>query len=415
MNRRSLSAALILLLASLGALTLSCSALCAAIVGPGASAPGTIEDGEIGPQARALVAASFSDFEGRRPVDFHVHVAGLGAGGTGCTVNPRMRSFLHPWLRIQFSIYMAAAGVDELDRADEQYVERLLELWRAVEPRPRLGLLALDHRYGEDGTLDADGSPIHVPNDHVLRLAREHEDAFFPVVSVHPYRKDAAAELERCAAAGARLVKWLPNSMGIDPADSRCDPFYERLASLGMTLLTHAGDEKALEAEGGRDLGNPLRLRRALERGARVVVAHCASLGTAEDLDDPTRSRVECFDLFLRMMEEPQWERLLYGELSATCLRNRDPRVLRTLLERTDLHERLVDGSDWPLPAIRATTSLRRFERAGLLTRSEREALDEIRDANPLLFDFVLKRTLRGPRGERFPASVFLRRPEILP
>ena len=33
------------------------------------------------------------------------------------------------------------------------------------------------------------------------------------------------------------------------------------------------------------DFGNPLRLRRALDAGVRVVVAHCASMGQDRDLD----------------------------------------------------------------------------------------------------------------------------------
>ena len=34
-----------------------------------------------------------------------------------------------------------------------------------------------------------------------------------------------------------------------------------------------------------RRIGNPLRLRRALDAGVRVVVAHCASMGQDRDLD----------------------------------------------------------------------------------------------------------------------------------
>jgi hypothetical protein len=40
------------------------------------------------------------------------------------------------------------------------------------------------------------------------------------------------------------------------------------------------------------DFGNPLRLRRPLEQGVRVLVAHCASLGSGLDLDaDRDRAR----------------------------------------------------------------------------------------------------------------------------
>jgi mannonate dehydratase len=246
----------------------------------------------------------------------------------------------------------------------------------------------------------------------VFRLAEAHARVFVPVASVHPYRKDALEELDRCAARGAKLVKWEPNSMGIDPASPLCDAFYERMKLRGMTLLSHAGEENALMSSAS-DVGNPLRLRRALDHGVRVIIAHCGSLGECEDLDDPAHKKVASFDLFLRVMDDPRYRDLALGDISAVCFRNREPRVLKELLERTDLHARLIDGTDWPLPAIRILTSTSRLVREGLLTKAERAALDEVFDYDPWLFDFVLKRTLRGPKGERFPASVFLARPEI--
>jgi predicted TIM-barrel fold metal-dependent hydrolase len=280
--------------------------------------------------------------------------------------------------------------------------------------RGKAVVLAMDRHHAPDGTADVEGTALYVPNDLVLRLAEEHPGRFLAGVSVHPYRADALAELDRCAARGARIVKWLPNSMLIDPADPKCDAFYDRMRERGMTLLTHAGEEQAL-AQGAEELGNPLRLRRALDRGVRVIVAHCASMGEAEDLDEPSRGRVQTFELFLRMMGEEKYRGLLFGELSAVPFRNRNPEVMRTLLERTDLHERLIDGTDWPLPAIRVMISTRKYEEAGLLTSDERKALDEVFRYDPRLFDLALKRTLRGRNGERFPPSVFLRRREILP
>ena len=50
-----------------------------------------------------------------------------------------------------------------------------------------------------------------------------------------------------------------------------------------------------------------------------------------------------------------------------------------------------------------------KLEKLGYITAEERERLNEIYDYNPLLFDFVLKRTVRAPGTElRFPPSVFM-------
>jgi predicted TIM-barrel fold metal-dependent hydrolase len=320
-------------------------------------------------------------------------------------------SWWHPEKRVQFLFYLGAAGVARGEHSDRELVDTLLAR-ASNSPVPiRCALLAFDRAYTADGAIDRERSEIHVPNDWALRIAREHPQLFVPVISVHPYRADAIAELERCAAQGARLVKWLPNSMNIDPADPRCDAFYECLAQHGMTLLSHTGEEQAVDAAELQELGNPLRLRRALDHGVRVIAAHCGSLGEGQDLDHPGQQKlVANFDLFLRMMDEPRTKGELYGEISAVAFKNRDSRVLRTLLERTDLHARLVNGSDYPLPAIHVLISTARLEGEGFLTHEEKLALDEVYDYNPLLFDLALKRTVHGRKGERFADAVFLQR-----
>ncbi len=93
---------------------------------------------------------------------------------------------------------------------------------------------------------------------------------------------------------------------------------------------------------------------------------------------------------------------------------NRMPVPLATILKRQDLHARLVNGSDYPLPAINASDSHSLSRPRRLHHRGEREALNEIYDYNPLLFDFVLKRTIRHPETkQKLAASVFMTNPGL--
>jgi len=209
-------------------------------------------------------------------------------------------------------------------------------------------------------------------------------------------------------------VKWLPNAMGINPSDPKCDPFYQKMKQLDLILLSHGGEEKAVEAEEDQKLGNPLLLRRALDHGVKVIVAHCAGLGTNEDLDSKDREQRDNFDLFLRLMDEKRYEGLVFGEISAMTQFNRIGKPLQTILAREDLHDRLVNGSDYPLPAVNILIRTKPLVKQGYLTSAEGESLKEIYDYNPLLFDFVLKRTLKHPRtSKRFPASVFMVNPSL--
>jgi mannonate dehydratase len=195
--------------------------------------------------------------------------------------------------------------------------------------------------------------------------------------------------------------------MGIDASLERHDAYYRALIERDMVLLTHVGEEQAVESEADQKLGNPLLFRRPLDLGVSVVMAHVASLGTDADLDRFGET-VPSFELFLRLMDEPRYEGRLYGEISAITQVNRLPAPLITLLSRSDLHHRLVNGSDYPLPAINVVIQTRALVKHGLIEPEEREWLNEVYDYNPLLFDYALKRTIRHPEsGARFPASVF--------
>jgi mannonate dehydratase len=108
-------------------------------------------------------------------------------------------------------------------------------------------------------------------------------------------------------------------------------------------------------------------------------------------------------------MDEKRYEGLLFGEISAMTQFNRSGKPLRTMLAREDLHERLVNGSDYPLPAVNLLIRTRPLVKQGYLNNSEAGSLKEIYDYNPLLFDFVLKRILKLPGTTRsFPASIFM-------
>ena len=156
-------------------------------------------------------------------------------------------------------------------------------------------------------------------------------------------------------------------------------------------------------------LGNPLLLRKPLDYGIKVIVAHCAGLGDNEDLDSSDKKRVPNFDLFMRLMEEKKYEGILFADISAMTQYNRSGRPLNTILKRTDLHHRLVNGSDYPLPAINILIRTKTLVEYGYITKEERIYLNEIYDYNPLLFDFVLKRTLKLPNtNQRLPASIFI-------
>lgn len=360
-------------------------------------------------KAQDLIKRAFDDIDPARLVDHHTHIAGIGTGSSGAFINPKMRTWAHPFHHLKFKVYLSAAGVADVAHADTQLVNRLVNLIKHISGHGKHRLLAFDKNYRPDGTPNLEKTEFYVPNDYVFELAQQYPELFVPTISVNPYRPDALAELERCSRLGARMLKWLPNAMGINPADPKCDRFYQKMKELDLVLLSHGGEEKAVEADEDQKLGSPLLLRRALDHGVKVIVAHCAGLGENEDLDDPSKKRVPNFNLFLRLMNEKRYDGLVFGDISAMTQFNRAGKPLATILESESLHERLVNGSDYPLPAINVLIRTGPLVKAGYIDGAERDSLNEIYDYNPLLFDFVLKRTIRLPgTNRRLPTSLFM-------
>ncbi|MCP5021069.1 MAG: amidohydrolase [bacterium] len=371
----------------------------------------TLEGRQLSPEARAFLDPLLEDLRGHELLDVHMHLAGRGIG-SDCWVNPRMLSRRYPAAWVRFQSYLSAGHLRAGD-PDDRFAEGGVSLAQALPIRGQFHLLAFDY------ACDADGQPLpklsafHVPDAYAFDSAAKAGSNFRPVASVHPTRPDALQRLRDAAAAGGRLIKWLPSAQNIDPASPACDRFYAEMMRLGLILLVHCGREEAMETGDWGHLANPLRLRRPLDMGLRIVVAHCATTGMGEDLDHPDQPDQPNFKLWLRLMDETKYEKQLYGDISTLTQVNHYEHGVIELLGRQDLHSRLLNGSDWPLPGINILYQLSPLAKAGLIDPADIDALKELYGFNPLLFDLALKRTLRHPRTTaRFLDSVFLTRPE---
>ena len=334
--------------------------------------------------------------------DSHVHLVGTGDAASGICFNPNMDSNWHPILKVQKNFYMNGSCAVDGD-VDNSTIQRMLTQLEDMPAGFKVMLFAFDWFHDESGRPVKENSIFYIPNQYAQKIAGEHAHRFEWVCSIHPYRADAIEALTNAKAQGARAIKWLPQGMGIDPASPKCDAFYAACARLKLPIICHTGRESAVQG-GNQDDANPLKLRRALDAGVRVVLAHCASDG--EDIDyDNGNKKIKSFDLFLRMMDAPQYENLLFGEISAITLFNH-AWTIKPLLQRADLHHRLLNGSDYPLPGILPLMSLKQLVSQQLLTIEESYFLENVRLYNPLLFDFALKRLLRF-EGKSFPAKVF--------
>lgn len=267
--------------------------------------------------------------------DIHAHVMGLQSGEEGNFLCP-------PERRCRMLAVLLRRVVNQVPCNDGESLDMALQrrvlTWIGESQVDRVVLLALDGVFTRDGHADLERTQIIVGNDFVARLTAGSPKALLGA-SIHPYRRDARAELDRVVERGACLIKWLPSAQNIAPDDPLCIPFYERMAHHGIPLLTHTGIEHTLPVFGNA-LNDPQRLVPALERGVTVIAAHC---GTRMYLHErshfgPWRGMARKYPTF-------------YGDLSAFGLPVHG-QPMRRILGDPVLLSKVVHGSDFPTPSM---------------------------------------------------------------
>ena len=265
-------------------------------------------------------------------VDMHCHIAGIGAGGSGCWVSPRL---LNNW---RFGIYLRSFGVTKKEvmaKGDFLIGDKISASLAQSKYVGKAVLLALDGVVDGHGNLDTNRTEVYVPNEFVAAICAQHTNLLFGC-SVNPARPDALARLEWAKAHGAVLVKWIPNIMDIRTDDPQLLAFYKKMVELNLPLLCHTGEEKSF-SRAADDLGDPEKLRLPLSLGVTVIAAHIASGGIYHDEHGPDR--------LARMMGEyPNF----YTDISALTDANK-PGALKEALTQPAFRGRLVYGTDYPL------------------------------------------------------------------
>ncbi len=295
-------------------------------------------------------------------IDVHVHIAAC-TPGHGSLSRKLLGTVPFRFMQWKFGFRGASAATEEALRN---------ELVRTIEQTPEIDkavVLAFDAVHDEEGNFNAEDTHLYVTNDYVMEIVARHPRTLFGA-SVHPYRKDALAELERCIRGGAVLLKWLPMVQGFNPADARCIPFYEMLAHYKLPLLSHTGAENSLPVL-DYSTADPKLLIPALKRGVRVIAAHC---GTRLWPSEP-----DYLPDFVRMAKEYEH---LYGDTAALNLPMRW-RGYDVMFEDEVVRGKIVHGSDWPIVPV---------PRFGKLGASD--SLELLAEPNWLKRDVLIKRRL---------------------
>jgi predicted TIM-barrel fold metal-dependent hydrolase len=269
---------------------------------------------------------------GKTLIDCHVHLAALPDGDNGCYISPKLLK--SPLFR--FLLWKHELSPDKPCEANQKYLADLLGELRASRHVQKAVILGMDGVYDQNGRPNQAQTDFLISNDYVLKTAQAHPSELLAGVSINPQRQDAVEEVHRCADAGATLVKVLPNAQRFNPADPRYKAFYRVLAERKLPFLSHVGYEFSLIGK-DQSVGDPDRLRTALDEGVIVIAAHACSYGLMlyEKFLPTLRDFVKCYPNF-------------YADISALTLPNR-LRMLLHLRQYPEIQERLLFGTDYPL------------------------------------------------------------------
>lgn len=267
-------------------------------------------------------------------IDVHMHLAGTGCCESGCHVSPEFRR------RLTFKLIKVMQKLSEqqmnstVDRDWIQLAARLVEQ-SEVDFGVALGFDGV-YEHGA-GRLHPNKSQMIVPHTWVFETARSSR-YLLPGPSINPHRRDALDILDDCIEQGAVLIKWLPATQAIDPADAHHRAFYRKLADARIPLLVHMGGERTF-AEIAPEYNDIERIIMPLEDGVTVICAHTATkIFGAREPDHLPR---------LRQLIERYPS--LYVDNSGMCNPARFvhlPQLARDELIRS----RTLYGSDWPVP-----------------------------------------------------------------
>jgi uncharacterized protein len=276
-----------------------------------------------------------------KTIDIHTHL-----------LNPRV-NFDRLFDKITIRFFAKSLGVDStqlMARPYETYVDSLARSIRESQHVEKVCLFGVDARLDEHGNeIDRDRT-VCAMTDDVLAVAARYPDQFIPFFSINPLRPDALDQIDQQIENGCKGAKILQNYWGVDLNDERFISYYEKLKEHGIPLIIHIGSEYSIDSFTEFERIKMLDL--PLATGVTVIAAHMG-LGRLNhkiclwrNLSKNPRYFDQDYFVLLNMLRQyPN----LYADISAILAPMR-ARALRHLSEQTDVHEKILFGTDYPVP-----------------------------------------------------------------
>ncbi len=276
-----------------------------------------------------------------KTVDIHVHL-----------LSPKVK-FDRLFDRAALGFFGKGLGIDTSRLKIDPYGAYLSALTNSIRNSERVEKVCL---FGVDSRRDRRGEENHrdktvcAMTEDVLAVAEVYPDLIIPFFSLNPLRPDALDRIDEYVERGCKGAKFLQNYWALDLNDEALIPYYEKLRNHGLPLIIHIGSEFSVPSSKEHERASMLRL--PLETGVTVIAAHMG-LGLVNHGLRPWRNLSQNPDHFskdyFRVLEMLETHDNLYADISAILAPLR-ARTLGHLARQTQVHHKILFGTDYPVP-----------------------------------------------------------------
>lgn len=274
-----------------------------------------------------------------KTIDTHVHL-----------LNSEV-SFNRLYDKVALRFFAKRFGIEAKSLAKEPYKAYTDALINSVKTSEHIEKIVL---FGVDAKVDDEGNVLHkdktvcASNEDVAALYAQFPELIIPFFSINPKRPDALELIEKYHALGFKGAKFLQNYWGVDTREVRYRAYFEKLAALELPLIVHVGSESSVHSY--KTCESIEMLRQPLDVGVKVICAHMALSYEPRHIFKALSSNPKRFNEdYFTLLEMLKTHDNLYADVSALLTPVR-AKVLRHLSTQSDIHPKLLFGSDYPVP-----------------------------------------------------------------
>lgn len=253
--------------------------------------------------------------------------------------------------KVMLALFAKQLGVDRKELAADPYngyIKTLISSVKNSEHIEKVVLFGVDACVNDAGEVTHKDKTVCATNEDVAAVYTANPDIIIPFFSINPKRPDALELIDKYTALGFRGAKFLQNYWGVDTREARYRPYFEKLAANNLPLIIHTGSEDGIHSH--KSCEGIAMLEHPLDAGVTVVCSHLAlSHEKSRFLKAVSKNPKNFNDEYFTLLEMLKTRKNLYADISALLTFTR-AKVLRHLSEQHDIHDKLLFGTDFPVP-----------------------------------------------------------------